>query len=74
MYDQEKEFYLQSYGESLIGIPFMLDQGEDLSNDSAFIILTNLGDNLHSLHKICGSKFSQKTILNIGIEIVNLPN
>lgn len=41
-----------------------------IKNDKKFVVLSRYGYDLHTIHKICGLKFSYKTILNIGIEIV----
>eukprot|EP00347_Sterkiella_histriomuscorum_P012498 403368350 len=52
-----------------IGFPIFYANGS-IKKDKKFVVLSRHGYDLHTIHKICGYKFSYKTVLNIGIEIL----
>ena len=70
MYKREKEFYIIMYNLKPKGFPVFYANGT-YKKDKKFLILSRHGYDLHTIHKICGLKFSYKTVLNTGIEIVS---
>jgi hypothetical protein len=57
------------YKKRLKGFPFFYANGT-YKKKKKFIVISRHGFDLHTIHKIRGSKFSYKTVFNIGIEIV----
>ena len=52
LYKREKEFYVKLYANKTKGFPTFYANGT-YKNDHKFLVLSRLGYDLHTIHKIC---------------------
>jgi hypothetical protein len=71
-YKKEVQIYKKVMEHTIKGFPKFLANGTHTPEAKKFIVTSKHGFDLSILQKICGGKFTYKTALNIGIEMVKL--